>query len=111
MRLSTAVCAQAIETLGRPEWCYERIVESYAVAYWLAGAGDRFIRHLDAITVECRVPTRGERLSRLLAQVYPSPYDQYLLAVSLGTSALWYAGAGYRLLAVLAAPVDDSAAS
>jgi hypothetical protein len=107
MRLSTAVFVQAMDTIACPHWWYHRIVDYYATVFWLAGAADWFIHEIEAITEQCQLPTLDEGLGRILAQVYPSPYDQYLLTVSLGAFGLWRAGAGDRLLATLRSLVDD----
>ena len=90
-----------LELIVDPAWWYNRLVEHYAEAFWLAGGGDLMIRTIETVCLDCQVPPLGESLSRRLAGVYPSPYDQYRLTVSLGVSALWYQGFGRRLLDAL----------
>ncbi|MEJ3741687.1 hypothetical protein WEI85_00095 [Actinomycetes bacterium KLBMP 9797] len=49
MRLSTAVLAQAMQTLRCPQSWYHDITQYYATAFWLAGAEDRFIQEVETV--------------------------------------------------------------
>lgn len=111
MRLSTVVFGHARDTFAGRHRRYQRIVEYYARAFWLAGAADQFLRNIEAVAAQYQLPPLDEGLSRLLAQVYRSPYNQYLLTVSLSTAGLWYRGAGGRLLDTLRTLTDDGSPS
>jgi hypothetical protein len=101
MTIKVTLLRPCLELIVDPAWWYNRLVEHYAEAFWLAGGGDLMIRTIETVCLDCDVTPLSESLSRRLAGVYPSPHDQYRLTVSLGVSALWYHGSGRRLLDAL----------
>jgi hypothetical protein len=103
MTVDTTLLRCCLELIVDPAWWYFRLVEHYAEAFWLAGGADLMIRTIGKVCLDCQVTPLSESLSRRLAAVYPSPYDQYRLTVSLGVSALWYQGFGRQLLDALSA--------
>ena len=101
MTINLTLLRPCVELIVDPAWWYNRLVEHYAEAFWLASGGDQMIRTIETVCLTCQVPPLSDSLSRRLAGVYPSPHDQYRLTVSLGTSALWYHGSGRQLLDAL----------
>jgi hypothetical protein len=101
MPVNVTLLDSCLELILDPAWWYNRLVEHYAEAFWLAGGGDLMIRTIETVCLNCHVPPLGESLSRSLAGVYSSPHDQYRLTVSLATSALWHRGNSNQLVHAL----------
>lgn len=110
MTVNLALLRPCLEVILDPAWWYNRLVEQYAEAFWLASGGDLFIRTIETVCLEYGVAPLSDGLSRRLASAFVSPHDQYRLTVSLGTSALWYHGCGPRLLDALRALTGNGGA-
>jgi hypothetical protein len=101
MTVNVALLRPCVELITDPAWWYQRLVEHYAEAFWLAGDGDRIVRTIETVCLACDVPPLSDNLSQRLVAAFSSPHDQYQLVVSLGASALWQHNNGQRLLAAL----------
>ncbi|GAA1883748.1 HAD-IA family hydrolase [Asanoa iriomotensis] len=101
MTVNVNLLRPCVELILDPAWWYNRLVEHYAEAFWLAGGGDLMIRTIETVCLDCGVAPLSDGLSRRLAGVFVSPHEQYRLTVSLGTSALWHQGHSSQLLDAL----------
>ncbi|MEV4706745.1 hypothetical protein [Actinoplanes sp. NPDC049316] len=101
MTVNLTLLRPCLELIVDPAWWYNRLIDNYAEAFWLAGGDDLMIHTIETVSLDCGVTPLSDSLSRRLAAVYASPHDQYRLTVSLGTSALWYHDSGPRLLDAL----------
>lgn len=103
MPVNESLLGTCIGLMSQPYWWYTRLVEHYADTFWLVGGGDLILHTIDKVRAECQLQPFSDSLSRKLAAVYTSPYDQYRLTVSLGTSALWHHGNAPELIRSLLA--------
>src|SRR4051812_32478753 len=69
MTVNVALLRPCVELIIDPAWWYQRLVERYAEAFWLAGDGDRIVRTIETVCLACDVTPLGDSLSRRLVDL------------------------------------------